>query len=188
MKEKKKRKYVNCAVYYKQPGKLSYIIAEHSGIGPIDYLKNIIDEYKFAILFLGCDGPSLLSIEESKRLKEGMKRDEIYSSLKGKFLWVSYEEIVKLYQKDWFTLFGDALLLITKDIEEDFECTRLPEPSGFNKDKISRNYTDYLNSILTEDDIYILDDFNETFIVTKNLAILDKIKQIIDKISNNENK
>jgi hypothetical protein len=173
---------VSCDVYRKQPDKLSFLILGHYGVGPIDFLKCVIDEYKFGIFFLGHDGPRLLSFQESRRLVEGMNKEEVQACLKGKFLWLSYYDVKKLYQKEWFTLEGDAVLLKINDIEDNFECSRLPKPTGFNKDKISAKDAEYLNSILFGDDVYIFDDFQETFIVSRNIDILDIIADEIHKV------
>ena len=170
-----KEQCVNRVVYRKQPDKLNYLILEHSGVGPIDFIRCVIDEYKFNILFLGCDGPSLLSFQESKQLANGMIKEKVYAGLKSKFPWVSYSEVKKLYPKDWFTLEGDALILKINDIDENFECIHLPEPSGFNKDKLSSKDARYLNSILFDNDVYIHDNFRDTFIVSRNSDILDTI-------------
>ena len=160
---------------------LSYLILEHSGVGPIDFLRCVINDYNFGILFLGSDAPSLFSIDQAKRFVHQAKREGIMSSIEARFPWIPHNEVCKLCKKDWFTLEGDALILKTSRVLGNFECTRLPDPSGFNKDKISPKDIDYLNSFLIGDDTYIHDDFTETFIVSKNPDVLDIIVQEINK-------
>jgi hypothetical protein len=179
-----KKRTVSCAVYKKASGQLSYLILEHYGVAPIEYVRHVLDGYKVGILFLGCDGPSLLSVTEAQRLVEGMKGEGILARIQAEFPWVRYDEIPKLYQKEWFTLEGDALLLKPGPVSERFECAHLPKPSGFNKDKISSTDSALLHSILSDDDVYIYDDFTESFIVTKNSNILDKIVDAAQKFNN----
>jgi len=180
-----KKRWVSCAVCQKAPGQLGYLVLEHSAVGPIEFLRRVINEHKFGILLLGCDAPNLLSITEAQRLVQWMKSEGILVSIRSGFPWISHDEVPKLHQRDWATLVGDALLLKTKTVEQDFKCTHLPEPSGFNKDKLSSKDAAFLDSILSDDDVYIHDDFRESFVVTKNSDILDAILEEIQRFERN---
>jgi hypothetical protein len=178
-----RKRYAVCVVHVKDPNRLSYLIAEHSGLDPIDFLKKVIEAFAFGILFLGHDAPTFLSASETERMVEGMHREGIEAVTNAGFIWVNHNELPKLYQKKSCNLFGDAVLLTAQPVGEDFSCTSLPEPSGFNKNKISSRDTIVLDQMLSGDDIYVYDDFRETFIVTKNSEILDIIHDEIKNFS-----
>lgn len=180
-----KKQRISYITYKKSNNQLSYLISD--GVAPIDFLKNVIDEYKFDILYIGCDGPSLLSLKESMQLVKGMKADHVQACLKGKFLWINYDEVNKLYKKDWFTLEGSAIILTKQDIDENFECISLPELSGFNKDKISQKDTYYLNSILYSNDVYVRNDFHETLLASKDIEILHMIENSLEDLKKANN-
>lgn len=166
----------------KKTGELEYLIIEHSAIGPADFLGDLINKYSLGVLWLGHDGPSMLSLEESKRLINGMRSENIQATLNSGLIWVGHDECPKLYQQKWFTLEGDSIILKSKSPEEEINCERLPKPSGFRKDKISSKDNEILESILSGNDVYIYDDFTESFVVSKNTDALDTILEQIERI------
>jgi hypothetical protein len=181
------KKWVSCAKYVKaSEEQCGYMILEWGGIGPINYLRRVIDEYRFGILFLGHDGPSLLSSDEWNRLTEGMRCIGIHAELRSGFCWSSYVEVAKIFQRPEYSLQGDAVLLKAQPPGNDFECKWLPKPSGFNKDKISKKDAAFLSTILSGDDVYFHDDFQYSFIVTKSPKILSVILKEIEQYKPNQ--
>jgi hypothetical protein len=98
------------------------------------------------------------------------------------FIWVGHNECLKLHQRGWFALIGDAFLLKKQPPGEDFKCNRLPKLSGFNKDKISSKHAVILETILSEDDVYVYDNFRDSLIVSKAPSALDTILEQIVRI------
>lgn len=177
-----KNRRIYCEVLIREQGQLNYLIVGYSGISPIEFLRKTIEEYRFGLILLGYDAPSFLSNKETERVFEAIHSKGIDATKNAGFIYVRYNEL-KLYKKDLFTLFGDAVLLTRRLPEEHFNFTFLPKPSGFNKNKISKKGVELLNDILFDDDVYFYDDFVESFIVTKNPEVLDVISEDIAELS-----
>ena len=174
---------VNCAVYVKALTGLSYLIAEHSGLGPIDILKKVIGKHRFGILFLGHDGPSILSINETERMVKAMNTESVEAVLHKNLVWLNCSEFQRLHQRLGCSMEGDAFILSPQLPEKDIKLVSLPIPSGFNKDKISSKNRSLLDAVLSCNDVYVHDDFQVTFIVTKNPEILEDIHNEIVALS-----
>ena len=109
-----------------------------------------------------------------------MKGVDIAASLVAGFPWIPAHYVPKLQQKRWIAYQGDALLFTQEQVKDGFHCSRLPKLSGFHKDLIKGPDAVCLDSILSGGDVYFMDDFGESLIVTKAGGILERVMEKIN--------
>ena len=167
---------------------LNYLIIEHSNVAPRIFIEYLFGAFDFGILFLGIDGPHIVSKENVKNLIEAFEEKAFPGSLREGFFWVDSQEVLKLAKNDLFVCEGNALVLKTEPPEKGFTLPHLPKPSGFRKDKISLRDAGLLDEVLCDNDIYLHDDFVDCFIVTKSKEIFNLILEKVEEMSGQHKK
>ncbi len=162
---------------------LNYLIVEHSGIAPRSFIEDLFRVFYLNILYLGIDGPCLLSDKETLNLLKGFHKKGVSACVKEGFVWIDFEDVPKLIEKDLLICEGNALLLKKTPPSKEFIIQRLPELSGFSKDKISSSDAELLDEVLCDNDIYLHDDFLDCFIVTKSKEIFNLILEKVKEMS-----
>lgn len=167
------------------PNFLNYLIISRENIAykdPFFLIEGFLEEFNFGLLILGLDGPLLLSSQGIEKAIKGMSKDGIFANVKNGFLWLPHQEALKLISKKVAICEGNALLFKTEISAVVFAITDLPEPHGFLKDKVSLRNANLLNQLLGVNDLYIYDDFEDCFLVTRNKKIFDSILEKVSKI------